>query len=36
MIKVFRNMRRRLLRENRFTRYLLYAIGEIILVVMGS
>lgn len=35
MIKVFRNMRRRPLRENRFTRYLLYAIGEIILVVMG-
>ncbi|MCP9198592.1 DUF6090 family protein [Gramella sp. GC03-9] len=35
MIKLFRNIRRRLLRENRFTRYLLYAIGEIILVVIG-
>ncbi len=35
MIKFFRNIRRRLLRENRFTRYLLYAIGEIILVVVG-
>ena len=35
MIKVFRNIRRRLLRENRFTRYMLYAIGEIILVVIG-
>ena len=35
MIKFFRNIRRRLLRENRFTRYLLYAIGEIILVVIG-
>ena len=35
MIKFFRNTRRRLLRENRFTRYLLYATGEIILVVIG-
>lgn len=35
MIKVFRNIRRRLLNENRFTRYLLYALGEIILVVIG-
>ncbi|MCP9198591.1 DUF6090 family protein [Gramella sp. GC03-9] len=35
MIKFFRNIRRRLLRENRFNRYLLYAIGEIILVVIG-
>ncbi|MCP9198593.1 DUF6090 family protein [Gramella sp. GC03-9] len=35
MIKFFRNIRRRLLRENRFTRYLLYAVGEIILVVIG-
>ena len=35
MIKFFRNIRRRLLRENRFTRYMLYAIGEIILVVIG-
>ncbi len=35
MIKFFRNIRRRLLGENRFTRYLIYAIGEIILVVIG-
>ncbi|MDX1762415.1 MAG: hypothetical protein R3218_09700, partial [Christiangramia sp.] len=35
MIKFFRNIRRRLLRENRFTRYLLYAVGEIFLVVIG-
>ncbi|MCP9198595.1 DUF6090 family protein [Gramella sp. GC03-9] len=35
MIKFFRNIRRRLLRENRFTRYLIYAVGEIILVVIG-
>ena len=35
MIKFFRNIRRRLLRENRFSRYLIYAIGEIILVVIG-
>ena len=35
MIKFFRNIRRRLLRENRFTKYLLYAVGEIILVVIG-
>lgn len=35
MISFFRKIRRRLLRENRFTRYLIYAIGEIILVVVG-
>lgn len=35
MFKFFRNIRRRLLRENRFTKYLFYAIGEIILVVIG-
>ncbi|TBW28306.1 DUF6090 family protein [Gramella sp. KN1008] len=35
MIKFFRNIRRKLHRENRFTRYLIYAIGEIILVVIG-
>ncbi|MEZ4803064.1 MAG: DUF6090 family protein [Gelidibacter sp.] len=35
MVKLFRNVRQRLLRENRFSRYLLYAIGEIILVVIG-
>ncbi|GAA4318588.1 hypothetical protein GCM10023115_44520 [Pontixanthobacter gangjinensis] len=35
MIKFFRNIRRQLLRKNRFSRYLIYAIGEIILVVIG-
>ncbi|TBW28304.1 DUF6090 family protein [Gramella sp. KN1008] len=35
MIKFFRNIRHKLLRENRFTRYLIYAVGEIILVVIG-
>lgn len=35
MIKFFRHIRQRLLKENRFSRYLVYAIGEIILVVIG-
>lgn len=35
MIKIFRNIRRSLLQRNRFTQYLLYALGEIILVVIG-
>jgi len=35
MIKFFRNFRRRLLTENNFSKYLIYAIGEIILVVIG-
>ncbi len=35
MIKFFRHIRQRLIRENRFSKYLLYAIGEIILVVIG-
>ena len=35
MIKFFRHIRKRLLTENKFSRYLLYAIGEIILVVLG-
>jgi hypothetical protein len=35
MLKFYRNIRRRLLRENRLTRYLIYAIGEIVLVVIG-
>ena len=34
-MKVFRHLRERLLAENRITRYLLYAIGEIALVVIG-
>ena len=35
MIKFFRNIRKRLLGENRFSKYLIYAVGEIILVVIG-
>jgi len=35
MIKFFRKIRRQLLTENRFSKYLLYAIGEIVLVVIG-
>jgi hypothetical protein len=35
MIKIFRNVRQRLLTENKFSKYLLYAIGEIVLVVIG-
>ncbi|MGB5316110.1 MAG: DUF6090 family protein [Robiginitalea sp.] len=35
MIKFFRKIRQRLLTENNFNRYLVYAIGEIILVVIG-
>ncbi|GLU44377.1 DUF6090 family protein [Allomuricauda sp. NBRC 101325] len=35
MIRFFRNIRQRLLAENKFTRYLVYALGEIILVVIG-
>lgn len=35
MIRFFRTLRHRLLSENRASRYLLYAVGEIILVVVG-
>jgi len=35
MIKAFRKIRQRLLSENKFSQYLLYALGEIILVVIG-
>ena len=35
MIKFFRKIRQRLLTENKFRKYLLYAFGEIILVVIG-
>lgn len=35
MIRFFRQFRRRLLSESRFTRYLIYALGEIVLVVIG-
>lgn len=35
MLKFFRNIRQKLLSENNFRKYLTYAIGEIILVVIG-
>lgn len=35
MIKFFRKIRQKLLVENRFNKYMLYAIGEIVLVVIG-
>lgn len=35
MIKFFRRFRQQLLAENKFSKYVLYAIGEIILVVIG-
>ena len=35
MITLFRRFRQRLLSENKFSKYLIYAIGEIILVVIG-
>ncbi|MAD96668.1 MAG: hypothetical protein CMB99_05000 [Flavobacteriaceae bacterium] len=35
MIKFFRKIRLKLLAENRFSKYLIYALGEIILVVIG-
>ncbi len=35
MIKFFRKIRQKLIVENKFSKYLLYAIGEIILVVIG-
>ena len=35
MIKFFSKIRQRLLTENKFSKYLLYAVGEIVLVVIG-
>lgn len=35
MIKFFRHIRQRMIKENRMSKYLLYAIGEIVLVVIG-
>ena len=35
MISLFRKIRQKLLQQNQFTRYLLYAVGEILLVVIG-
>ena len=35
MIKFFRKIRQKMLTENKFSKYLIYAVGEIILVVIG-
>ncbi|MCB0471577.1 MAG: hypothetical protein KDC56_00810 [Flavobacteriaceae bacterium] len=35
MVKIFRKIRQHVIEENRFGKYLLYALGEIILVVVG-
>ena len=35
MIKIFRTVRQKLLSESKFSQYLIYAIGEIVLVVIG-
>tara|TARA_R100000935_G_scaffold55682_2_gene85967 strand:+ start:61775 stop:62506 length:732 start_codon:yes stop_codon:yes gene_type:complete len=35
MLKFFRKIRQRLLSDNKFSKYLIYAVGEIILVVIG-
>ena len=35
MIKFFRKIRHKLLSDNKFSKYLVYAIGEIVLVVIG-
>ena len=35
MIKFFRRIRQQMIKDNRFTKYTLYAIGEIVLVVIG-
>ncbi len=35
MLRIFRQLRQRLLTDNKFSKYLLYAIGEILLVVIG-
>ncbi len=35
MIKFFRKIRQRLLTENKFSKYLLYAFGEIVLIIIG-
>ncbi len=35
MIKFFRRIRKRLLSQNKLTKYLIYALGEVVLVVIG-
>ena len=35
MLKFFRKIRQKLLTDNKFSKYLIYALGEIVLVVIG-
>ena len=35
MLKIFRKLRQKLLSQNKYSKYLLYALGEILLVVIG-
>ena len=35
MLRFFRQIRQRLLTDNRFSKYLLYAVGEVLLIVIG-
>ncbi|MCH2193692.1 DUF6090 family protein [Kordia sp.] len=35
MLKIFRSARKQLLKDNKFKNYILYAIGEILLVMIG-
>ena len=35
MLRFFRKIRQRLITDNKFSKYLLYAVGEILLVVIG-
>ena len=35
MLRFFRRIRQQLLSDNKFSKYLLYAVGEILLVVIG-
>jgi hypothetical protein len=35
MLRFFRQIRQKLLADNKFSKYLLYAVGEILLVVIG-
>jgi hypothetical protein len=35
MIKLFRKIRQKMLSENKFRKYITYAVGEVILVVIG-
>ena len=35
MLRFFRQIRQRLLTDNKFSKYLLYAVGEVLLIVIG-